>query len=286
MIRFKNVTFDYTALSGRDQRALDNISFSIRPNELVAIAGSAGSGKTTLVQLINGLLRPSLGTVELDSEMLDTSQALEKALRKVGLVFQFPESQFFEDTIGKEIAFGPGNRGWSDAKIRKSVDLSLKRVGFNKSDIKDRSPFQLSGGEKRRIAIASTLAMQTDILILDEPTVGLDRRSATAVEEIIVNEHARGALVIFVTHDMDLIVRLARRVLVLNAGNLVFDGVPRQLFNDAQMLDDTGLEVPPTMQILESLRLGGRKLPANCFCLDDLACFLDQRSNEEIITRE
>lgn len=270
MIRLTGLGFHYPALSGEKLKALDEVTCHIDSGELVAIAGAAGSGKTTLIQHLNGLLTPSSGQVFIAGEPLETEAELSAARLKVGLVFQFPEAQFFEETVGAEVAFGPKNRNWHAEQIDTAVRSSLAQVGFDMDTIGGRSPFQLSGGEKRRVAIASTLAMNTEVLVLDEPTVGLDRRSASAIEKILADVHAQGRTVILVTHDMDLIARLALRVLVLNRGRLIFDGTPRALFEDEDLLAEAGLEQPSVIQHLHRLKAAGYEVPGHCMTLGEL----------------
>ena len=275
MIRVEHLGFAYGSADGTARAALDDVSFAIEPGELVALAGAAGSGKTTLIQHLNGLLTAQQGRVAVGGHWLDTPKAQEAARHRVGLVFQFPEAQFFEETVFAEVAFGPRNRGWDEARIRHAVREALTQVGFDPDVVGPRSPFQLSGGEKRRVAIASTLAMGTEVLVLDEPTVGLDRRSAAAVEALLRQAHAAGRTVLCVTHDMDLIARLAHRVLVLDRGRLVFDGPPRRLFVQSALLDSAGLEPPPVFQYLNMLRSSGRAVPEKCLTLDELRRTLD-----------
>jgi len=270
MIHLKDVSYRYPVLNGQGQPALTGVSLHIAAGEMVAVAGAAGSGKTTLIQHLNGLLSPTSGRVHINGQAMETETELNRARQLVGLVFQFPEAQFFEETVSREVGFGPRNRGWTGDRIQTAVKKSLHQVGFESESIGSRSPFDLSGGEKRRVAIASTLAMETEVLVLDEPTVGLDRRSARAIENILTEVHAQGRTVILVTHDMDLIARLCRRVLVLNRGRLCFDGAPEALFHDGPLLQKAGLEPPSVMRYLAALKAQGRHVPEGCLTLEAL----------------
>ena len=257
-IILNQVSYTYQSPFADPHRALTDISLDIRPGELIGMVGESGSGKTTLIQHLNGLLLPSQGQVVVDScDIADPDFDLTGLRRCVGLVFQFPENQIFEETVLSDVAFGPRNLGLTDHDVMGRVRRSLKLMGFSPDTIDSRSPFTLSGGEKRRVAIAGVLAMEPDMLVMDEPTVGLDTRSGDLVEDMIIQSHRRGATVLFISHDMDLVARLARRVIVLHNGCVIFDGPKSNLFSDQELLNTAGLHLPAVCDFMQELKKEG-----------------------------
>ena len=267
-IRFEDVSYEYRSVLSDVRAALSHVTFEIAPGELIAVAGPAGSGKTTLVQHLNGLLSPTSGRVLFDGNPLGPKEAAA-ARRRVGVVFQFPENQLFEETVFDDVAFGPRNLGLPEAEIENRVWTSLKRVGFSGREIGKSSPFSLSGGEQRRAAIAGILAMEPEALVLDEPTVGLDPRSAGLIETVIRQYHRFGRSVIFVSHDMDFTARLADRVLVLESGRILFDGPARTLFDDDSLVHRAGLRIPHTVAFMKNMRERGLPVRTDCFTVEE-----------------
>ncbi len=250
MIEIKNITYTYMKKTPFEKTALENISFAIQEGEFLAVAGHTGSGKSTLIQIIAGLIDLQIGSVEVDGESIKNKFARQK----IGMVFQYPEHQLFEETVEKDIAFGPKNFGLSESEISKRVAESMQLVNLN-SDLKNVSPFELSGGQRRRVAIAGILALKPKYLILDEPTAGLDPRTKKNLLTEIKKLHNSGVTVIFVSHSMEDIAELASRVVVLSQGNILFDGAPRKLFTQEEILNRAGLEPPAVFEIKKALNL-------------------------------
>lgn len=259
LIEFKNVFYKYTGISASDGYVLNDITFSIGNTESIAIVGASGSGKTTLIQHFTGLLKPYKGNVLFEGKDISVKKYPLSILRKkIGLVFQFPESQLFEETVFKDVGFGPQNLGFSSAEIKESVYRSLLDVDLDPKSFWERSPFKLSEGEKRRIAIAGVLAMQPEIIVLDEPTAGLDPQGVRKITDIINRLLQNGKTVVVITHNMDFVSSISTRVLVLEFGRLIFDGLPGKLFLSKDILERTGLELPHLIQAQLAL---GDKLP-------------------------
>jgi len=259
LIEFKNVSFKYTGIGGSNGLVLKDISFSIQPNESVAVIGSSGSGKTTLIQHFTGLLKPESGSVVFEGQNIwEKKYSLSTLRRRIGIVFQFPESQLFEDTVKRDVAFGPRNLGFADSDIDNLVIESLKAVELEPDDFMDRSPFRLSEGEKRRVAIAGVLAMNPDVIIFDEPTAGLDPQGVRKIGGIIQRLLRNGKTVVVVTHNMDFVHYISTRALVLHRGELLFNGEPEKLFKNTDLLQKTGLEVPLFLQARQEI---GENLP-------------------------
>jgi len=236
-------------------RGLTDVTLEIRDGEWLSIIGPTGSGKTTLVQHFNGLLRPTSGRVLVDGEELWRKGADLRTIRKkIGLIFQFPEFQLFEETVAADVAFGPRNLGWSDDRIEKSVHQALVSVQLDPDHFGERSPLELSGGEKRRVAIAGVLAMTPGVIVLDEPTSGLDPRGAEQIVSILRKLHGAGSTIVLITHDMDLAASISDRVVVLDEGQAGLHGAPRDVFRHVEMLRSLGLDVPGAMILAEQLR--------------------------------
>lgn len=256
MISVKDVNYIYMTSTPFEKLALENISFDVTEGEVLAIAGHTGSGKSTLIQIIAGLIDLTSGTVEIDG----LSVADKKIRRLVGIVFQYPEHQLFEETVESDIAFAPKNFGLSDAEISARVDEAMRQVGLDAS-LKNFSPFELSGGQRRRVAIAGILALKPKYLILDEPTAGLDPiAKRNLLQEIFGGVKKSGVTIILVSHNMEDIARLANRVVVLAQGKILFIGTPRELFAREDILSRAGLEPPPITQLLRTLNINEQAL--------------------------
>ena len=267
MISVKNISHTYMTGTPFEKTALKNISFDAAEGEVLAIAGHTGSGKSTLIQLVAGLIKLTGGTIEIDG----LNVADKKIRRLVGIVFQYPEHQLFEETVEKDIAFGPKNFGLSDAEISARVDEAMRQVGLD-STLKNISPFELSGGQRRRVAIAGILALKPKYLILDEPTAGLDPLAKeNLLKEIFGEIKKSGVTIILVSHNMDDIARFANRVIVLAQGKILFVGTPRELFTQEKILARAGLEPPPITKLLRTLGI------------DEVALTVDEA--EKIISR-
>ena len=254
-IRLENVNYIYGEGSGQEKWALKNINLTIHDREFIGIVGHTGSGKSTLTQLLNGLEKPSSGTIYYNDEDIQADGYERRKLRqKVGLVFQYPEHQLFEVSVIKDVEFGPRNLGLSNLDVEKRSFDALKQVGLS-DDLLDVAPFALSGGQKRRVAIAGVLAMQPEVLILDEPTAGLDPAGRTEILELLKKLHEENNItVILVSHSMDDVARYAGRILVMNQGELVLDGEPQKVFRYRDELRKIGLDVPQSTNILYELR--------------------------------
>ena len=254
-IRLENVNYIYGEGSGQEKWALKNINLTIHDREFIGIVGHTGSGKSTLTQLLNGLEKPSSGTIYYNDDDIQADGYERRKLRqKVGLVFQYPEHQLFEVSVIKDVEFGPRNLGLSNLDVEKRSFDALKHVGLS-DDLLDVAPFALSGGQKRRVAIAGVLAMQPEVLILDEPTAGLDPAGRTEILELLKKLHEENNItVILVSHSMDDVARYAGRILVMNQGELVLDGEPQKVFRYRDELRKIGLDVPQSTNILYELR--------------------------------
>ena len=249
MIEVKNLTHVYNEGLPHETTALDDISFRIEDGSFVGIIGHTGSGKSTLLQHLNGLLKPSSGTIVIDGvDITDSHTKMLDIRRKVGLVFQYPEYQLFEETVAKDVAFGPSNLGLGQEEIDERVRRSIEMVGLDYNHVKDISPFELSGGQKRRVAIAGVLAMEPEVLVLDEPTAGLNPKAhfdiLNMVQDIHVREHN---ITIFVSHNMNDIARMSDQVLVIHKGRLVMNGTPAEVFaREEELKAGRGAEVHGT----------------------------------------
>jgi|688.fasta_scaffold37056_3 energy-coupling factor transport system ATP-binding protein len=256
-IVFENVKHTYAKKTPFQFEALNGISVTIPDHVFTAVVGHTGSGKTTLIQHINALLLPTEGKVNVNGFVLESNSTLKKVklLRKdVGLVFQFPEYQLFEDTVENDVAFGPKNFGANELEAKQAAHEALKLVGLNESYYA-RSPFELSGGERRRVAIAGIIAMKPSILILDEPTAGLDPRGSIKMMELFKHIHARGTTIILVTHDMNLVVQYCDHVLVMQEGKVAIQTTPKQLFETNYEIYH--LEIPLIYQLQKKLQKKG-----------------------------
>lgn len=267
-----HLTHCYSEGSALRTVALDDVSFRIEDGEFVGIIGHTGSGKSTLVQHLNGLLKPASGQVLIDGEDLNGEHVNRRALRqRIGLVFQYPEYQLFEETVAKDIAFGPKNQGLSAEEIDARVRYAMDCVHLDYDKYAARSPFELSGGQMRRVAIAGVLAMRPSVLILDEPTAGLDPRGRDKILSMLEELHAReNVTILMVSHSMDDMARLATRLIVMSEGKIVAEGSPRQVFAREKMMTSIGLDVPDAARLCALLRSRGYDLPADLFRPDEL----------------
>lgn len=255
-ITVENLTYTYSKGMPNETRALEDVSFRLEPGEFAAIIGHTGSGKSTLMQQLNGLLRPDSGKITVGEVCItDPSTKMTEVRRKVGLVFQYPEYQLFEETVAKDVAFGPKQVGMTGEELDRVVADSIRLTGLDYEEVKERSPFELSGGQKRRVAIAGVLAMKPEILILDEPTAGLDPSAHRDVLELIRRIHRQERMtILLVSHNMGDIAELADRVLVMNRGKLVMNGTPAEVFSRGEPLWEMGLGLPPATEFMERLK--------------------------------
>ncbi len=269
VLEVKNLTHTYAAGSPFEQHAITDVSLTTREGELIAVIGHTGSGKSTLVQHLNGLLKPSDGQILLDgADIWEKPKKIRDVRFRVGMVFQYPEYQLFEDTVYKDIAFGPKNMGLDEAEIDRRVRQAAADVGLTEA-LLEKSPFDLSGGEKRRAAIAGVLAMEPEILILDEPTAGLDPRGREQIIALIEDYRARrGTTVLLVSHSMEDVARLADRVLVMNHGRVAMLDTVERVFARADELEAWGLTVPAVTKILLLLRRQGVAVDTDVYTVE------------------
>ena len=263
-IKLSNIYHTYSKGTPFERLAIEDISLNINKGEIVAIIGHTGSGKSTLVQHLNGLLKPDKGTASIDEINIADKGAQAKAARQqVGMVFQYPEHQIFAETVFEDIAFGPRNKGFNEEEVAKQVREAMEFVGLDFDVYAQRSPFQLSGGQMRRVAIAGVVAMNPDYLVLDEPSAGLDPRSRNAVfREIMALHKSRGIAIVLVTHSMEEAVKYADRMLVINKGKVLFDGEPATIFKEyGTELVQVGVDVPQVYKLADLLRQKGLALP-------------------------
>ena len=262
ILEVKNLTHTYSAGTPFEHKALTDVSFSVERGEFIGIIGHTGSGKSTLMQHLNGLLKPTSGQILLDGTDIWTDKKTTRQARfRVGLVFQYPEYQLFEETVYKDIAFGPKNMGLKADEIDRRVREAAKLVGLTDAQL-EVSPFDLSGGQKRRVAIAGVIAMEPEVLILDEPTAGLDPMSRAGIlENIETYRQTQNATIMMVSHSMNDVARLTERLLVMNGSKLAMDGPPTEVFTRAQELLDMGLDIPDVTRVF--LRLQQMGLPVN-----------------------
>ena len=254
-----------------EARALNGVSLKVRGGEFVGVIGHTGSGKSTLISHLNGLERSDPGAVKVKGVDLGAKDTDLIAVRhEVGLVFQYPEYQLFEETVAKDVAFGPRNLGLEQDEIDRRVDLALRQVGLDPAVVAEKSPFELSGGQKRRVAIAGVLAMQPSILILDEPAAGLDPAGRRDMLELIKSIHDSGVTVIMVSHSMDDVGKYCDRLFVLNRGEIAYSGAPAEVFVHDQRLHDIGLDVPECAKLARSLREAGFDIPADYYRPEDV----------------
>ncbi|AND86097.1 energy-coupling factor transporter ATPase [Clostridium tyrobutyricum] len=276
-IKIEHLTHIYMKGSPFEKKALNDISITIEEGQFVALIGHTGSGKSTLIQHVNGLLKPDSGKIIVDGvDITDKNTNLSFIRKKVGLVFQYPEYQLFEETIEKDIAFGPRNLGLSDDDINKRVKRAMNMVGLEYDKYKDKSPFEISGGQKRRVAIAGVVAMEPKVLILDEPTAGLDPKGRDEILGKIKDLHKEyNMTIILVSHSMEDVAKLADRILVMDSGKCILDGTPQEVFSEADTLESVGLAVPQVTYLAKKLNKKGFNMSTSVFTV--------QQAKDEIL---
>lgn len=269
-ISIRNVSYIYNEGLPFEKRALDDVSLDIGEGEFIALVGHTGSGKSTLVQHLNGLMEPTEGEILYDGVDYRKKGNIATLRQKVGLVFQYPEYQLFEETIAKDIAYGPKNLGLSDEEVEERVRRAMAKVGLDYDEKGEQSPFALSGGQKRRVAIAGILAMEPEVLLLDEPTAGLDPRGSREIlEEIRGIFESTGTTIVLVSHSMEEVARLASRVIVMDRGRVHMDGTPREIFAREKELRSIGLGVPQVRRTMTDLAEKGFDIKEDCITVDE-----------------
>ncbi|MFT9496295.1 energy-coupling factor transporter ATPase [Anaerosolibacter sp.] len=270
-IIIENLTHIYNPSSPFETVALDNINVEIKAGEFIGLIGHTGSGKSTLTQHLNGLLKPTSGKIIINGfDITKKDVKLREIRQKVGLVFQYPEHQLFEETIYKDIAFGPINLGLSEEEVDYRVKDSMELVGLNFDAVKDRSPFELSGGQRRRVAIAGVLAMRPEVLILDEPTAGLDPKGRDEILDQIKMLHGKYKMtIILVSHSMEDIARLVDRIIVMHRGAVALTGEPRDVFKNVELLENIGLAVPQITYLMKKLKALGKPVRDDVLTIEE-----------------
>ena len=277
ILEVKNLTHVYSKGTPFEHTAIQDANFVLYPGEFVGVIGHTGSGKSTLIQHMNGLLNPSQGDVLFKGKSIWSEKTFTRDCRfHIGLVFQYPEYQLFEETVYQDIAFGPGNMGLKEEEIRRRVLEAAGFVGITQEQL-EKSPFDLSGGQKRRVAIAGVIAMEPEILILDEPTAGLDPAGrAEILENIEAYRRAKGATVVMVSHSMEDVARLSDRMLVLNRGTIAMSGAPAEVFRQADRLLEMGLDIPQVTRVLLRLRELGVAVDPACYTVEQAVAALKE----------
>ncbi|HZK37409.1 MAG TPA: energy-coupling factor transporter ATPase [Clostridia bacterium] len=270
-IKVENLTYIYNPNTPFETKALDDINMEIETGEFIGLIGHTGSGKSTLVQHLNGLIKPTSGKIIIDGiDITEKTVKLSDIRRRVGLVFQYPEHQLFEETVYKDIAFGPRNLGLSESEIDERIREAMEVVKLPFDELKDRSPFELSGGQKRRVAIAGVFAMKPEILILDEPTSGLDPQTRDEVLEEIKTLHDRYKnTIILVSHSMEDVAKLVSRIIVMHGNKIILSGTPREVFREVEALESIGLGVPQISYLVRALKEKNINLKEDIFTVEE-----------------
>ena len=270
-IEVKNISYVYMPKSPYERLALDDVSITIPEGKITAIAGHTGSGKSTLIQHLNGLISPTSGSVLVDGVDIATKgQVARAARRSVGMVFQYPEHQLFEETVEQDIAFGPKNYGMSPEEISERVRFAMDFVQLDYKEYSQRSPFQLSGGQMRRAAIAGVVALKPKYLVLDEPTAGLDPKGREELMQRIMKLHRQEKnTIILVSHSMDDIARFADNVVIMNRGRVLMEGTPHEVFVREDFIRQAGLDVPQITNIVKALKIRGWDISSNIYTMDE-----------------
>ena len=270
-MKIENLTHTYSAGTPFERRAVDGVNLEVAPGEFLGVIGHTGSGKSTFIQHLNGLLRPTEGRILLEGrDIWAEPKKIRRVRFEVGLVFQYPEYQLFEETVYKDIAFGPGNMGLSKDEIDRRVREAAELVGLSE-DMLAQSPFELSGGQKRRVAIAGVIAMEPKVLVLDEPTAGLDPQGRdTILAQIQAYHRAKGAAVVLVSHSMEEIARNVDRIVVLSDGKVYMEGAPKQVFARAHELEQVGLDVPQVTKVAAALKARGLDIDTAVYTVEAL----------------
>lgn len=281
-LKIRKLNYYYMTSTPFEVQALKEIELEVQDGEFVGIIGHTGCGKSTLIQLIAGLLKPASGIVEINGEDINASGYDRKRLRRsVGVVFQYPEYQLFEETVAKDIAFGPRKIGLSEEEAAQNVDDALRLVGFDPEEIKEISPFDLSGGQKRKVAIAGVLAMKPSILILDEPIAGLDPLGREQFMELVKKLNAQGTTILMISHNMDGLCDYASRIVVMDHGNIYMDGTPKEVFADLEKLRAVGLGASEAREAADMLQQCGWDIPNDIIKKNELVEFVLQRMKKE-----
>ena len=269
-LKLESVSYTYNAGTAYESHAVKNVSFEIKQGEFIGMIGHTGSGKSTLMQQLNGLIQPTSGRVLFNGEDIWAAGYQRKNLRfKVGLVFQYPEHQLFEATVLEDVCFGPKNQKLPKAECAKRAKEALLQVGVGE-DLYEKSPFELSGGQKRRVAIAGVLAMNPEILILDEPTAGLDPKGRGEILDLLKNLHdKRGISVVLVSHSMEDVAEYVDRLIVMNAGEKIFDDTPREVFSHYKELEKMGLAAPQVTYLMQELKNRGINVETSVITVDE-----------------
>ena len=269
-VKVENLTHIYNEGLPHESVAVQDVSFSIEDGQIAGIIGHTGSGKSTLVQHLNGLIRPKTGSIYIDEQNIcDGNTVMREIRKKVGLVFQYPEYQLFEETVFKDVAFGPKNIGLADEELEDRVREAIGLVGLDYDQIKDKSPFDLSGGQKRRVAIAGVIAMKPKVLILDEPTAGLDPKAHRDVLDMIIRVHEHeDNITVMVSHNMEDIASMCDKVIVMDRAHAVMEGTPEEVFARRAELKQMGLAAPPVTDLIDMLNDRGFKLDGNILTRD------------------
>ncbi len=272
-IKVRDLNYIYNPGMPGETAALSDVSFDVADGTILGIIGHTGSGKSTLLQHLNGLIKPTSGEVYIDGECItDGNVKMTDIRRRVGLVFQYPEYQLFEETVGKDVAFGPKNLGLDEEEQEKRARKAIALVGLDYEAIRDRSPFELSGGMKRRAAIAGVIAMDPEILILDEPTAGLDPSAHRDILAMVKRIHDEmGIILIFVSHNMADIAEISDRVMVMSEGRIALEGTPAEVFSQKEKLSEMGLGVPPAREIAELIRRKAPGFTSEALTIDEAA---------------
>lgn len=270
-IQVKHLTHIYSEGLPQQSVALEDVTFSAEDGQFVGIIGHTGSGKSTLVQHLNGILKPKSGQIIVSGTDITAEGVVLRDIRKkIGLVFQYPEYQLFEETVEKDVAFGPGNLGLGEDEIRRRVKEAIELVGLDYEEIRKRSPFDLSGGQKRRVAIAGVIAMKPEVLILDEPTAGLDPKAHRDVLQMIEKVHSHeGNIIFLISHNMDDIARMADKILVMDNGRLAIQGTAEEIFSQEEKLASMGLALPSSAQLMKLARKKGLPFDGNFLRIED-----------------
>lgn len=281
-ITVKNLSYTYLPGTPFEHKALKDVNFEIADGEFVGIIGHTGSGKSTLIQVISGLLKGASGQVLVDGVDYLSKKADRRQLRRtVGVVFQYPEYQLFEETVEKDVAYGPRKMGVPESELQSRVRVALEHVGIDYELYKDTSPFSLSGGQKRKVAIAGVLAMEPSILIMDEPIAGLDPMGRESFMQLTKNLNEVGITILMISHNMDNLAEYAGRVLVMSQGELVMNGTPQEVFSREEELLSAGLDLPEAAKLARQLRAQGMEVPAGIIRYDQMLCFLKKKLGGE-----
>lgn len=284
-IKINHLTYIYNMGTIFEKKALDDVTIEIQKGEFVGLIGHTGSGKSTLIQHLNGTISPTIGEILLDGENIHKDKTKLKQVRqRIGLAFQYPEHQLFEMTVYKDVAFGPNNMKLSEEEVDKRVKEALQTVGLPET-VYEKSPFELSGGQKRRVAIAGVLAMNPEVLILDEPTAGLDPKGRDEILYAIKQLHKqRGITVVLVSHSMEDVAKLVDRLIVMHKGKVAMTGTPREVFAHAEQLEEMGLAIPQISYVLRQLRKKGYCLPEDIYTVEEAvkALYAFVKKGEEV----